>query len=74
VLNFIGLPSPSAYVKKFLLIVDKSYHDFKIPKSIKKEFFEVHETFLQVQNLGFTDEEATNLVRKIGKNDSFIYS
>jgi predicted ATPase len=74
VLNFIGLPTPSAYVKKFLLIVDKSTHDFKVPNKIKKEFFQVDETFLQVKNLGFEEGEATNIVRKIGKNDSFIYS
>ena len=72
VLNFIGLPSPSAVVKKFLLIVDKSYHDFKTPKQIKKEFFQVDETFLQVFNED--GSEGTNIVRKIGKNDSFIYS
>jgi len=32
VLNFIGLPSPSAFVKKFLLIADKNNHDIKVPK------------------------------------------
>jgi len=70
VLNFIGLPSPSAFVKKFLLALDsKSYHDIKVPKSIKKEFFQLDETYL----LAISDE-GTSLVRKIGKNDSFIYS
>ena len=32
VLNFIGLPSPSTFVKKFLIIVDSNYHDIKVPK------------------------------------------
>jgi hypothetical protein len=46
VLNFIGLPSPSAFVKKYLIIVDHNYHDIKVPKQIKKEFFHVTEAFL----------------------------
>ena len=69
VLNFIGLPSPSAFVKKFLLIADKNSHDIKVPKNIKKEFFQLDETFLLTEM-----SDATNMVRKIGKNDSFIYS
>jgi len=60
-------------VKKFLLIVDKNYHDFKVPKQIKKEFFQVDETYLAVQKSELSDD-GTNIVRKIGKNDSFIYS
>lgn len=50
-LNFIGLPSPSAIVKKFLIVVDKNYHDLKVPKNleIKKEFFHITECFLIVQ-------------------------
>lgn len=40
VLNFIGLPSPSAFVKKFLLITDmENHHDINVPKNIKREFF-----------------------------------
>jgi len=69
VLNFIGLPSPSAIVKKYLLIADKYNHDIRVPKQIKKEFFQLDETFLQTD-----DDDSTNMVRKIGKNDSFIYS
>ena len=50
-MNFIGLPSPSAIVKKFLIVVDKNYHDLKVPKNleIKKEFFHITECFLIVQ-------------------------
>ena len=44
VLNFIGLPSPSAYVKKFLLITDMGNHDMYVPKNIKREFFQLDET------------------------------
>lgn len=71
VLNFIGLPSPSAFVKKFLLVVNKNNHDIKVPKSIKREFFQLDESFLMVAG-DFRD--ASNIVRKIGKNDAFIYS
>lgn len=70
-MNFIGLPSPSAFVKKFLIIVESNYHDIKVPKQIKKEFFHVTEAFLQVQS---DQIDGTNIVRKIGKNDSYIYS
>lgn len=69
VLNFIGLPSPSAIVKKYLLIVDKNNQDIKVPQKIKKEFFQVDETFLHTEI-----RDGTSMVRKIGKNDSFIYS
>ena len=40
-----------------------------MPKSIKKEFFQLDETYLQAMS-----DEGTSVVRKIGKNDSFIYS
>jgi len=46
VLNFIGLPSPSAIVKKFLLVTDMNSHDINVPKNIKREFFQLDETFL----------------------------
>ena len=69
VLTFIGLPAPSAIVKKFRLIADKEHHEIKVPKTIKKEFFQLDETFLVT-----TIEGATSMVRKVGKNDSFIYS
>lgn len=71
VLNFIGLPSPSAFVKKFLLITDMSNHDINVPKNIKREFFQLDETFLFTTSSSPYD---TNLIRKIGKNDAFIYS
>lgn len=58
-------------MKKFLIIVESNYHDIKVPKQIKKEFFHVTEAFLQVQS---DQIDGTNIVRKIGKNDSYIYS
>jgi hypothetical protein len=42
----------------------------KVPKNLKKEFFQLDENFLQTGNPLIE----TNVVRKIGKNDSFIYS
>ena len=78
-MNFIGLPSPSAYVKKYLIVVDKNYHDLKVPKhlEIKKEFFHITECFLKVNGEevdGKIDDNSTSILKKIGKNDSFIYS
>jgi len=68
-LKFIGLPSPSTFIKKFLLIADKNNYDINMPNKVKKEYFNIEETFLT-----FTaDEQIDNVVRKIGKNDSFIY-
>ena len=72
VLNFIGLPSPSAHVKKFLLVTDMNSHDINVPKNIKREFFQLDETFLSTPHN--TSPYDVNLLRKIGKNDSFIYS
>ena len=71
VLNFIGLPSPSAYVKKFLLITDMGNHDIYVPKNIKREFFQLDETFLLTNS---NTPYNINLLRMIGKNDAFIYS
>ena len=71
VLNFIGLPSPSAYIKRFLLVTDMSNHDINVPKNIKREFFQLDETFLLTNN---NSPYEINLIRKIGKNDAFIYS
>jgi hypothetical protein len=40
-----------------------------MPTKVKKEYFNIEETFLT-----FTaDEQIDNVARKIGKNDSFIY-
>jgi hypothetical protein len=33
------MPSPSAFIKKFLLIADKKSYDICVPKNVKKEFF-----------------------------------
>lgn len=50
VLKFIGLPSPSTFIKKFLLIADKNNYDIPVPRNIKKEYFNIEETFLIFQN------------------------
>jgi hypothetical protein len=43
------------------------------PAKIKKEVFHVVETYLHTPKTE-KDPSAENLVRKIGKNDSFIYN
>ena len=51
------------------MIADKNNYDIVMPTKVKKEYFNIEETFLT-----FTaDEQIDNVVRKIGKNDSFIY-
>lgn len=68
-MKFIGLPSPTTFIKKFLLIADKSNYEVSVPRNVKKEYFNIEETFL----IFTADEQIDNVVRKIGKNDSFIY-
>lgn len=48
-----------------------SSHDIHVPKNIKREFFQLDETFLLTSSNTPLD---INLLRKIGKNDAFIYS
>jgi len=69
VLKFIGLPSPSAFIKKFLLISDKSCYDVHPPQGVKKEYFQLEETFLMFTH----EDQLDNVLRKVGKNDSYIY-
>lgn len=69
-LKFIGLPSPSAFIKKFLLVADKNNYDIQVPKNIKKEYFNLDETFL----IFSSSDQIDNVVRKIGRNDSYIYN
>ena len=40
-----------------------------MPRNIKKEYFNIEETFLSYT----AEEQIDNVVRRIGKNDSFIY-
>lgn len=51
-----------------MLIADKNTYDIQVPRNIKKEYFNIEETFLTIG-----DEQIDNVARKIGKNDSFIY-
>lgn len=46
VLNFIGRPSLSAHVHKFLLVTPQGGHDLRMPSEIHREFFQLDETFL----------------------------
>jgi len=69
VLKFIGLPTPTSFYKKFLLVTRPGDYDISTPKNVKKEVFMVEETFLIA-----TGDQVENFLRKIGKNDSFTYS
>ena len=46
VLKFIGLPTPASFYKKFLLITQPGIFEITLPKNVKKEFFQLEETFL----------------------------
>ena len=39
VLKFIGLPTPTSFYKKFLLITKPGEYDINTPKNVKKEIF-----------------------------------
>ena len=67
--KYIGLPTPQIFHKKFLLSTPPQGFDIVTPENIKKEVFQAEETFL-VSTKGKTEA----LVRKIGKNDSYIYN
>jgi len=69
VFKTIGLPTPQTYHKKFLLVTLPGMFDINTPKSVKKEVFQISETFLTA-----TKESTEAFVRKIGKNDSYIYN
>ena len=43
--------------------------DIDTPSKIKKEVFQIEETFLQA-----TKDTTEAFIRKIGKNDSYIYT
>ena len=63
------MPTPQTHHKKFLLVVPPGQFDINTPSKVKKEVFHVVENYLSAQTS--TNE---NFVRKIGKNDSFIYN
>ena len=69
VFKTIGMPTPQSYHKKFLLVTLPGMFDINTPLSIKKEVFQIGETFLMA-----TKEGTESFVRKIGKNDSYIYN
>ena len=69
VFKVIGLPTPQTYHKKFLLVMQPGAFDVNTPGKVKKEVFNVSETFLTS-----TGKNTEAFVRKVGKNDSFIYT
>lgn len=49
-------------------MADKSVPEIRVPDGIKKESFQLEETFI------VTQVGQANILRKIGKNDAFTYS
>ena len=43
--------------------------ELTLPKGVKKEFFQLEETFLIA-----TGDQVENFIRKVGKNDSYNYN
>lgn len=68
VLSVLGMPQPSSQTRKYLLAYDKPNIEINLPQGVKKESFQLEETFIttQVGN--------ANFLRKVGKNDAFTYS
>jgi len=69
VFKTIGLPTPQTHHKKFLLVTLPGMFDIDAPATVKKEVFQSEETFLAA-----TKESTENFIRKVGKNDSYIYT
>lgn len=70
VLSLVGLPLPTSLTRKYLLASNNKNFEIKMPEGveIKPEVFVLEETFIR------TVVGESNLLRKVGKNDSFTYS
>jgi len=68
VLSLIGMPTPTSFTKKYLLVADKLNPEWRIPNHIKLESFSIEEIFI------LTPVGQANILRKVGKNDAFTYS
>lgn len=68
VLSFIGMPQPTNLTRKFLLATNKTNPEINVPNGVKKESFQLEETFIA------TKVGTANILRKVGKNDAFTYS
>lgn len=66
VLKFIGLPTPTSFYKKYLLVKDSP---IDLPKDIKFETFNAIEIFLQLSG-----DQVDNFLRRSGKDDTYIYT
>ena len=69
-MKFIGQPSPSSNVKKFLLIAPAGQQSLNVPQNVRLVFFRIEEVYLMTSK----QLVHSSLVRKIGNNDSFVYS
>jgi hypothetical protein len=66
VLKFIGLPTPTSFYKKYLLVKDSP---IDLPIDIKFETFNAIEIFLQLSG-----DQVDNFLRRSGKDDTYIYT
>ena len=62
------MPTLQTHHKKFLLVTMPGMFDIDVPNNVKKEVFQIEETFLVA-----TKEDTEAILRKIGKNDSYMY-
>ena len=63
------MPTQKTFHKKFLLATPPGKFDINTPPDIKKEVFSAEDIFLIS-----TKDNTEAFVRKMGKNDSYIYS
>ena len=71
VCKVIGLPTPQAFHKKFLLATLPHSIDINTPPNIKKEVFQCEKTFLSATA---TNDHTEAFIQKVGKNDSYVYN
>ena len=64
------MPLPTSLTRKYLLVSNNKNFEIQMPPGveIKLEVFVLEETFIK------TVVGESNLLRKVGKNDSFTYS
>ena len=62
------MPVPTDLTRKYLLVTNQKNFEIKMPDASALEVFSLEETFI-INTVG-----ESNLLRKLGKNDSFTYS
>lgn len=68
VLSLVGMPLPTSLTRKYLLVSNNRNFEIRMPADSRLEVFTLEETFIK------TVKVESNILRKLGKNDSYTYS